>query len=171
MKKTIILLIFIFIFYSIVSLYISKRNMEIPKESIRIRILANSNLDIDQNLKKEVSKTVMAYLNKELSNANNIKDARNKIINSISSIKDLTEKLLINNNFNQDFSINYGYNYFPLKEFNNKLYDEGYYESLLITLGNGLGDNFWCLLFPPLCMIDIDNDIEYTSILKEIFNV
>ena len=171
MKKTIILLIFIFIFYSIVSLYISKRNMEIPKESIRIRILANSNLDIDQNLKKEVSKTVMAYLNKELSNANNIKDARNKIINSISSIKVLTEKLLINNNFNQDFSINYGYNYFPLKEFNNKLYDAGYYESLLITLGNGLGDNFWCLLFPPLCMLDDSENIKYTSLIKELLNV
>ena len=54
--------------------------------------------------------------------------------------------------------------------YNNEEYSEGMYESLVITLGAGEGDNFWCILFPPLCMIDENEDYEYKSFFKEIFN-
>ena len=49
-------------------------------------------------------------------------------------------------------------------------YDEGYYESLLITLGEGKGDNWWCVLFPPLCLIEAEEstEVEYKSFIKEI---
>ena len=169
MKKTIILIIFILVFYLVISNIIS--NTKIPNESIRIRVLANSNLDSDQKIKKIISSNVMKYLNSKLKNTKNIEDAREEIISSIPSINKIIDKTLEKKGMKENYKVSYGYNYFPLKEFNNSIYEEGLYESLLITLGSGLGDNFWCLLFPPLCMIDIDNDIEYTSILKEIFNV
>ena len=70
-----------------------------------------------------------------------------------------------------NYTINYGYNYFPKKTYRNKTYEEGEYESLVITLGEGKGNNFWCILFPPLCMVDEDqNDIEYKSFIKEVIN-
>ena len=63
-------------------------------------------------------------------------------------------------------------NYFPEKEYKGIYYEEGEYESLVITLGNGIGENFWCILFPPLCLVDEEEttDIEYTSIIKELIN-
>ena len=169
MKKIIVLIIFIIISYTLISFYITK-NIEIPNESIRIRVLSNSNLDIDQNIKKQISKNVMIYLNKKLKNINNIKDARSKIISSINNINKIIDKTLKDNNINQDYKTTYGYNFFPEKEFQNKKYKEGFYESLLITLGNGLGNNFWCLLFPPLCMLD-NEEVEYTSLINELLNV
>ena len=52
------------------------------------------------------------------------------------------------------------------------MYNEGYYESVVVTLGEGLGDNWWCVLFPPLCMIEAEEstDVEYTTIVKEVID-
>ena len=65
---------------------------------------------------------------------------------------------------------NYGKNYFPRKEYKNVIYEEGEYESVVITIGDGNGKNFWCVLFPPLCMLDEDSNIEYSSLVKEIID-
>ena len=72
------------------------------------------------------------------------------------------------------YTINYGYNYFPEKEYNDKTYKEGKYESLLVTLGKGEGDNWWCILFPPICLIEAEEsneEVEYSSFFKTILHV
>ena len=84
MKKTILLIIFILIFYLVISNIIS--NTKIPNESIRIRVLANSNLEDDQKIKKIISSNVMTYLNSKHKNIKTIEDAREKIVSSIPSI-------------------------------------------------------------------------------------
>ncbi len=65
------------------------------------------------------------------------------------------------------YNVNFGFNYFPDKEFNGVVYDEGYYESVLVTLGKGEGDNWWCVLFPPLCLLEgqkvIKSNINFLS--------
>ena len=73
---------------------------------------------------------------------------------------------------NTNYDINFGYNYFPKKEFKGVEYKEGMYESLVVTLGNGEGNNWWCVLFPPICMIEAEEstDVEYTTMIKEIMN-
>ena len=78
------------------------------------------------------------------------------------------------NDYNVKFKINYGENYFPEKNYKGVKYEEGYYESLVVTLGTGYGDNWWCVLFPPLCLmeakIDDNTDIDYGLFVKDIFN-
>ena len=49
-------------------------------------------------------------------------------------------------------------------------YKEGYYESLVISIGDSKGDNWWCVLFPNFCLVDTNNDHEYKLYFKEIFN-
>ena len=60
------------------------------------------------------------------------------------------------------------------KEYKEVIYNEGNYESLVITLGNGYGDNWWCVLFPPLCLIDAKekdlSNVEYKLYINEILN-
>ena len=81
------------------------------------------------------------------------------------------EKKLKELNYNKDFHINYGLNYFPSKEFKGLNYQNGYYESLVITLGEGKGPNYWCVLYPPLCLINEKEDIkEYHLFIKDILN-
>ena len=74
--------------------------------------------------------------------------------------------------FNVEYTINYGNNYFPEKEYKGVMYPEGNYESLVITLGSGLGENWWCVLFPPLCLLEAEeeetNSVNYTFYIKEV---
>ena len=154
MKKIIVILSVIM---SIILWNISK----IPENTIRFRILANSNQEIDQKTKMRIVKSLLKQLTYQSSS---IEEEREYIKEQIPIIKEVLDQEL------EDYSIQYGNNYFPEKEYQNKVYPEGLYESLVITLGAGKGDNFWCILFPPLCMIDEDENIEYDSILKKVWN-
>lgn len=148
-------------------LSLNKYEMEIPKEAIRFRIIANSNSDIDQNLKKHIVNNIS---NELLLKSNNINDARKYLKTNIPTFEEKIKETLREENKDTNFTINYGENYFPEKEEHGITYKEGFYESLVITLGEGKGDNFWCILFPPICMIDTDNDVEYKSFIKEVLN-
>ena len=122
----------------------------------------------NQTLKKEI----VNNLSKELSNTNNLtslEESRKYIKRELPLFTEIVDKTLKDNNYNKDFHINYGKNYFPEKTYKNVVYPEGFYESLVITLGDGKGQNFWCVLFPPLCLIDEDN-VEYKSIIKEVID-
>ena len=160
MKKIIILLSILSIIY-ISTNY--KEEIFIPENSIRFRIIANSNSLKDQALKMNIKDELLSDLN--YSNKN-INDARKDIIDSIPKLEN---KL---NTYNIKYSINYGNNYFPEKEYKGITYDSGNYESLVITLGNGLGENYWCVLYPPLCLIEDNNNdnIEYKLLIKDILN-
>ena len=84
---------------------------------------------------------------------------------------DITSNYLKELGYDKDFEINYGYNYFPKKKYKGVTYDAGNYESLVITLGDGNGDNFWCVLFPPLCLLEADDsttETEYKFFVKEL---
>ena len=162
MKKFII---FTAILIGILSL--NKHEASIPKEAIRFRIIANSNEEIDQNLKKQIVRNIS---NELLIKSNNISEARRYIIKNIPTFEEKVKETLIEENKDISFTINYGQNYFPRKEEHGITYEEGEYESLVITLGEGKGDNFWCILFPPICMIDEESNIEYKSFIKEVLN-
>ena len=148
------------------------KNDIIPKEAIRIRVIANSNSDYDQEIKKKVKEQVENDMYKLLKDTKKIEEVRTLINNNLEREKSNISTILKKENYKLPFEINYGYNYFPEKEFKGIKYKEGYYESLVVTLGEGLGDNWWCVLFPPLCMIEAEEstDVEYTSMVKEIIN-
>ena len=164
MKKIVIILSVI-----IMILVINKEEtIVIPKESIRFRIIANSNTEEDQNIKKEIVKNLSTEL-KKIEITKNIEETREKIIRNLPTYENIVDKTLKDNNEERTFHITYGKNFFPEKEYKNIIYEEGEYESLVITLGEGKGNNFWCVLFPPLCFID-EEKVEYHSLIKEIIN-
>ena len=143
----------------------------IPNESIRVRVVANSNNQNDQKIKETLKNNIKPAIYSLLKDAKNINEAREILKRNIPNIKVEIEKNLKLQNTNMSYNINYGQNYFPKKEYKGIEYDEGNYESLVITLGNGKGDNWWCILFPPLCMIDEKtSEVEYKSIVMEILN-
>ncbi len=169
MKKTLILIIFIIIFY-IAAANIVKGAVTIPDNAIRIRIVPNSNTDEDQNIKKKVQKDIQKTMYDLLKNAENSAEADTIIKANLPKINNEVKEVLSKEQYNLNYNINYGYNYFPEKNYKGVTYNEGYYKSLLITLGEGEGDNWWCILFPPLCLIEADEntDVQYKSLVKEI---
>ena len=164
MKKAIIIL---FIIVVILLTQIDKtNNFEIPKEAIRYRIIANSNSEEDQALKKKINSEIEPVINDILVSSNSIETTRLEIKKAIPSIE---EKIKV---YNVPYKINYGNNYFPEKYLYGVSYPAGEYESLVITLGEGLGDNWWCVLFPPLCLIEAReeklDDVTYSFYIKKI---
>ena len=163
--KKIIIILFIIMFISV--LINEKKEILIPDNSIRFRIIANSNSKEDQKLKLDIKKEVEKELYKVLNNTNNIEEARIKITNNL----DMVDNIL--NKYNLSYDISYGDNYFPIKEYKGVSYDAGNYESLVITLGEGNGENWWCVLFPPLCLLDENENLssaEYDFYAKKLIN-
>ena len=169
--KYILSFLIVIIIYVIVSNIVVANNL-IPDDAIRVRVIANSNDDYDQQIKYEVKDIVEDDMYNILSGVKDLNEARNKINSNLSNVENDIDSYLKNNNYNLDFNINFGYNYFPKKEFKGITYKEGYYESVVVTLGEGKGDNWWCVLFPPLCLIEAEesSDVEYTSLVKEIID-
>ena len=165
MKKTLIIIAII-----ITILSINKEPQQYKKENtIRFRVIANSNSQEDQLLKRKIVENLSLSL-KDINNSKTIDETRSFLKRNLPSFQKVVEKTIEENDENRDFHINYGKNYFPKKQLNNTTFKEGEYESLVITLGEGEGDNFWCILFPPLCFTDEYKNVEYKSFIKELFD-
>lgn len=163
--------IFVFICYVMIANVLKEKDI-IPKESIRIRVIANSNSNYDQEVKKSVKNILTNDMSSLLKNVSDFDEARLIINNNLPKIDANIENFLTKNNYNTKYDINFGYNYFPKKEYKGIKYKAGYYESLVVTLGEGKGDNWWCVLFPPICLIEAEEseEVEYTTLVREIFS-
>ena len=150
--KKIIVILFIFMVISII--VNEEKKLLIPDNAIRFRIIANSDSDKDQELKLDIKEEIEQELYAMVSSAKNIEEAREIITNNIEEVDNLLKK------YNIEYDISYGNNYFPTKIYKGIEYQEGNYESLVITIGEGLGKNWWCVLFPPLCLLDEEENLE-----------
>lgn len=168
MKKILILGIILFM----VITGVKADNFVIPNDAIRLRVIPNSNSEYDQNIKMKVKNLLEYRMYNLLKNTKGVKKAREIIKSNISDIKKDINELLINENYDKSFTINYGKNYFPSKEYRGVIYEDGYYESLVVTLGKGEGDNWWCVLFPPLCLLEAqpNEEVEYKFFIEELFD-
>lgn len=140
----------------------------IPEDAIRFRIIANSNKIEDQTQKLEIKKELEPVITNILSTSNSLDETRKEIKNNMYEVKNILNK------YDTEYKLNYGYNYFPEKNYKGVTYKAGEYESLVVTLGDGLGDNWWCVLFPPLCLLEASredyDDITYTSYIRELID-
>lgn len=173
MKQIIIILVIILVS----SIFFGNANatvLLIPEEAIRMRVIPNSNDEEDIIIKNKVKNELQNSVSTILSNTKGITEARNLINQNLETIDKKIEKVLKNANYAKGYKLNYALNYFPEKEYKGVKYEEGYYESILVTLGEGKGDNWWCVLFPPLCLIEATetekDEVEYKFFIKEIID-
>ena len=156
----------------IMIIFISKDKIVIPKEAIRIRIIASSNEKKDQEIKKEVKNSIESDIYNLLKDTTNIEEARSILKDNIPTIDRKVNQVLTK--YQEKYNLNYGYNYFPAKEYKGIKYDEGLYESLVVSIGEGKGDNWWCVMFPPFCLMEAENnntsEVEYRLIVKDLLN-
>lgn len=166
MKKIILIVVIILTIGNINS---KTDELIIPKEAIRFRVIANSNETNDQNTKLLVRDSVQQQMQSDLTKVNTLEETRNILSNNVNIYENLVSNTLNNNNIKTDFNVNYGMNYFPEKVYKGVKYEEGYYESLVVTLGNGQGNNWWCVLFPPLCLLEAEETEETTEVEYKFF--
>jgi len=144
----------------------------IPDDSIRLRIIANSDTTYNQYIKAKVKTAVETELKKIVETKATIEETRKKINANIDSLKKVVETTLKKENYRKGFTIDYGNHMFPEKEYKGVKYEAGEYESLLITIGKGEGNNWWCVLFPPLCTMEVEeeNEVSYRFFIKDLID-
>jgi len=165
MKKLVFFaFIFIVLFFSMPMIGTSQQGFSeedyqvIPDDAIRLRILANSDNEADQQLKRKVRDHVNEKITKWVEHIADIDEARALIQDRLPEIEATVAEVLTEENSTDDFQVEYGEEVtFPVKLYGDYLYPAGEYEAVLITIGEGEGANWWCVLFPPLCFLDFSN--------------
>lgn len=168
-KMTVNVYIIILCIGTIMSLYIPKNEvmadepLVIPNEAIRLRILANSDSESDQAIKRLVRDAVNAEITKWVAELTSIEEARHLIRSRLPEIQKIAESVVEKEQSSQSVKADFGKVDFPTKLYGQFLYPAGEYEAILITLGEGNGANWWCVLFPPLCFLDFSNGVAVSD--------
>lgn len=164
-KNAIILLIMIFMF-----LFFGCVQSVSPDEGyLRIHIRANSNYPCDQEVKLVVRDSLVKYLSPLLSEAQNKEDAEKIVISHIPVIEKATDELLYSCGYFYGCEVKVDTEYFGKRRYENVVLEEGYYRAVIVNLGTGKGNNWWCVAFPPLCFTYDDyENVNYKSILLEV---
>ena len=172
MKKIVALILIVI---SLFTLTKRKEEILIPDAAIRFRVIANSDAKVDQDIKMLVKNDIESEVLNDIKGSNSINETRTIIKDNLPQYEEVVFNTLRKNNIDQDFNINYGMNYFPEKTYKGVKYPSGEYESLVVTLGNGEGKNWWCVLFPPLCLLEAEeeeesNEVEYKFFVRELID-
>ncbi len=126
----------------------------IPQESIRLRILANSDSPEDQVLKRHVRDAIVEEMHGWVLDPDNLEEARVLIRAKLPELSRVVEQELARYGYTYSHQVELGVVPFPAKMYGNKVYPAGDYEALRVTIGQGAGQNWWCVLFPALCFVD-----------------
>lgn len=151
---------------------VNANEIVIPDTAIRLRVIPNSNSVLDIIMKEKVKKYLENNIYELFEQAEDINSARGIINANTANITNDINTMFKDNNYDMNFEVKYGNNYFPDKEYAGITYPSGYYESLVVSIGEAKGDNFWCVLFPTFCMLDTKDkdDTEYKFFLKELID-
>ena len=122
----------------------------IAKKVVRLHIIPNSNSTFDQNLKLQVRDKIVEYLSPKLLNSNSIQESKTIIANNLEKIKEISQQITSQYS-NYAINVSLGESKFPTKAYDNYSFPAGTYDALKITIGEGAGNNWWCVMFPPLC--------------------
>lgn len=127
------------------------------EDLIRLHVLANSDGTEDQRLKLKVRDAVIAYLAPYLEAANNKEAAKKVVVEHQQELITISKEVLSKNGAQYPVNVEIGMFDFPIKAYGNLVLPAGKYEAVRILIGKAEGKNWWCVLFPPLCFIDITN--------------
>lgn len=141
----------------------------------RLHIIANSDSDADQTVKMQVRDAVLDATKDGILGCGDAGEARAYIEEHLEIIEKTANETLAENGFDYTAAAQVGTFHFPERTYRDVTYPEGDYEALRITLGEGEGHNWWCVMFPPLCLTEIGEpggeEVQYTSFFAELLGL
>ena len=150
----------------------SASNKNQNSEYLRIHIRANSNLEVDQNVKYIVKNKIVDFLTPYLATCTTKESAIKTIEVNKKQIINVANETLTQNGFSYKANVTINNEYFPVRSYNNLTLNSGFYDAVIVELGEAKGDNWWCVVYPPLCFADFDygKNVIYKSKILEIIN-
>lgn len=162
MKKLFMVFILILIGYTMI-------DSSVGTQEFRVRVIANSNEPNDLEFKYMVRDVVMETLADSINSATNIDEIKYNVDGQLPLVERRIQNLILDNEISYGVNISLGKNYFEEKELNGKQYSKGNYESLVVELGKAKGENWWCLIFPPLSLLEGEKDNETGQVEVKFF--
>ncbi len=128
---------------------------------IRFHIRANSDREEDQSLKLKIRDEILKEMGDQFKGTVDLDESRKIIVENMQTMKTITEDVIQKEGEDYSVDVTLGQDNFPTRKYGNLVFPAGDYETLLITLGEGSGQNWWCVMFPPLCFVDITHSVAY----------
>lgn len=173
--KRLFIILFLLFFYILISafFYVDAVSSDISDSVFRLHVIANSDSKEDQKLKYKVRDKVLEYMNLISKNCTSKEDVINLAKTHQEEFKNIAQNVIKENGYNYNVNIYIGKYDFPTKTYGDISFPAGNYDCLRIEIGESQGQNWWCVMFPPLCFIDVSSGIvpdESKELLKENMN-
>ena len=173
--KRILVLLFLltlFIFISAIS-YVAAVSKDIADSVFRLHVIANSDSKEDQELKIQVRDELLSYMNTLAKDCSSKEEVVELAKEHQEEFKQIAEQTISKNGFSYPVTIEIGDSDFPTKTYGDIALPAGTYEALRVQIGDAKGQNWWCVMFPPLCFVDVSSGVvpdESKEEIKESLN-
>lgn len=162
----------------IASNMLSGSTVNSDEQLFRIHIRANSNITLDQNIKYQIKDEIVQYFTPKIASVSSAQEAEIVVSRCLDEVNRICDEVLTANGFDYRADSYVANEYFPDRCYEGYIVESGYYDALIIELGEAKGDNWWCVIYPPLCFVNASendsNNIVYKSkileIIREFFN-
>lgn len=173
-KNSLILLFLLFLYISISAIsYVNAVSSDIENSVFRLHVIANSDSEEDQNLKYKVRDNLIAYMNTLCKDVKNKEEAIQIANHHKNEFLTIAKNTIIENGYTYDVTVEIGNYSFPTKNYGDISLPAGYYDALRVKIGKAEGQNWWCVMFPPLCFVNVSSGIvpeESKELIKEELN-
>lgn len=159
--KKILMIFILFLTYFLISLfsYSNAVSSSLSENVFRLHVIANSDSKEDQDLKYKVRDNLIKYMNSISKDVSTKEDAIKLANENIDNFYNIAKNTILENGFNYDVNIEIGNFDFPTKTYGDISLPAGFYDALRVKIGEAKGKNWWCVMFPSLCFVDISNGI------------
>ncbi|MDD6572278.1 MAG: stage II sporulation protein R [Thermoflexaceae bacterium] len=172
MLRTAVLAVLLFLTMNIIlSEQVQARQESLASSLIRFHVRANSDSEADQKLKMQVKDAVVAYMEELLKDSENVNESAEIIQDNMDGILQTAMKVIHENGYDYDISGYMAEEYFPLRVYGDVALPPGEYTAFRIDIGDACGKNWWCVLYPPLCFVDITHGVVPEDTKEELKNV
>jgi len=171
--KMILILTFLLILYTGLCAisYATTTSSDIANSVFRLHVIANSDSDTDQNLKYKVRDALLEYMNNICKDCSSKSEAIELVKLHQNEFKEVALDTIKKEGFNYDVKIEIGNFEFPTKQYGDISLPAGFYDALKVEIGEAKGRNWWCVMFPSLCFVDISSGIVPEESKEDLQNV
>ena len=159
MKALITVLVSVAVFFGLQSIIPTEEEMGIYDSTVRLHVLANSDSPEDQSLKLMVRDEILEY-SKTLGEFEGVESAEETYSHELEKIKEIAKEVIISQGYDYPVDVSLGYEYYPTRQYEDVSLPAGEYLSLKVMIGGAAGQNWWCVLYPPLCISAASADEE-----------
>lgn len=140
----------------------------ISEKILRFHVVANSDSEEDQTLKLKVKEAVVAYISPMLERSTCVEESQMILEGKQQEILALAEQIIAENGYNYPVSVGFENTYFPTKTYGTYTFPPGNYDAFMIRIGTSEGKNWWCVLYPPLCFVDVSHGVVNETGTKQL---